>query len=176
MTCRYAWRKRPSPSVVDALARALLLDDHEHEHLRDLAACAARPAPEPSLPPSRSVQPGIRPLLESLRPNPAHVVSRTMDVLACNPSGMRLFAGMEKWPVGQRNVVRYVFLHPDAPDLFDDWDEQIRGCVGRLRAWPAPSTPRSPPRTTATRDRTAPPLGGPWQPRGRSYGVEVDDG
>jgi hypothetical protein len=31
-------------------------------------------------------------------------------------------------------VVRYVFLHPDAPKLFDDWDEQIRACVGRLRA------------------------------------------
>ncbi|MET9251123.1 hypothetical protein [Nonomuraea sp. NPDC003709] len=77
---------------------------------------------------------GIKLLLESLRPNPANVVSRTMDVLACNPSGMRLFAGMEKWPITQRNVVRYVFLHPDAPDLFDDWDEQIRACVGRLRA------------------------------------------
>ncbi|MET7337385.1 transcriptional regulator [Nonomuraea sp. NPDC005650] len=95
---------------------------------------AARPAPEPSPAPSRSVPPGIRLLLESLRPNPAHVVSRTTDVLACNPGGLRLFAGMDKWPVEQRNVVRYVFLHPDAPDLFDDWDEQIRACVGRLRA------------------------------------------
>ncbi|MGW4958366.1 helix-turn-helix domain-containing protein [Nonomuraea sp. NPDC004186] len=32
---------RPSPAVVDALARALLLDEIEHEHLRSLAARAA---------------------------------------------------------------------------------------------------------------------------------------
>ena len=33
---------RPSPAVLDALARALKLDPDEHEHLRDLAARAAR--------------------------------------------------------------------------------------------------------------------------------------
>ncbi|WP_030179809.1 helix-turn-helix transcriptional regulator [Streptomyces sp. NRRL S-813] len=38
---------RPSPAVVDSLARALHLQDDEHEHLRRLAARAARTAPEP---------------------------------------------------------------------------------------------------------------------------------
>ncbi len=125
---------RPSPSVVDALARALRLNEDEHEHLRDLAVRAARHAPEPPAVPSQSVRPGIKLLLESLRPNPAYVISRTMDVLAYNPSGLRLFAGMESWPVKQRNLARYVFLHPAARDLFDDWDNQVRGCVARLRA------------------------------------------
>ncbi|MET9476459.1 helix-turn-helix transcriptional regulator, partial [Streptomyces sp. NPDC002922] len=32
---------RPSPSVLDALARALQLDDQQHHHLRELAARAA---------------------------------------------------------------------------------------------------------------------------------------
>ncbi|MFJ5274394.1 helix-turn-helix domain-containing protein [Streptomyces sp. NPDC088358] len=125
---------RPSPTVVDALAGALHLDAQEHEHLRDLVARAARGAPRVPATPSRSVRPGVRLLLENLRPNPAHVVSRTSDVLACNPGGMRLLAGLDKWPVRRRNVARYVFLHPDAPSLFDDWDEQIRACVGRMRA------------------------------------------
>ena len=48
---------RPSPAVVDALARALKLDHDEHEHLRALAARAARYAPEPSHAPSRTVRP-----------------------------------------------------------------------------------------------------------------------
>ncbi|MEU3611757.1 helix-turn-helix transcriptional regulator [Streptomyces sp. NPDC006872] len=125
----------PSPSVVDALARVLLLDEHAHEHLRDLAACAARPAASaPSTAPSSSVGPGIELLLESLRPHPAVVVSRTMDLLAWNPGGLRLFVGMEQWPVEKRNVARWVFLNPGARTVFDHWDEQIRACVGRLRA------------------------------------------
>ncbi|WP_369244199.1 helix-turn-helix transcriptional regulator [Streptomyces sp. R41] len=125
---------RPSPSVVDALARALLLEEDEHEHLRTLVALAARTAPQPPAAPSRTIRPGVKLLLESLRPNPAHVVSRTNDLLACNPSGLRLLVGMEDWPAKQRNIARYVFLHPAARELFDDWHRQIRGCVARLRA------------------------------------------
>ncbi|MGW1027858.1 helix-turn-helix transcriptional regulator [Streptomyces sp. NPDC002577] len=125
---------RPSPSVVDSLARALHLEEDEHEHLRSLAVLAARTAPEPPTAPSRTVRPGVKLLLESLRPNPAHVVSRTNDLLAANPSGLRLLAGIEEWPARQRNIARYVFLHPAARNVFHDWNNQIRGCVARLRA------------------------------------------
>lgn len=126
--------RRPSPTVVDALAVALRLDGPEHTHLRDLVARAARAVPEPPTVPTRSVRPGVRLLLENLRPHPAHVISRTTDVLACNPGGMRLLAGLDTWPAARRNVARYVLLHPGAPELFDDWDEQIRACVGRMHA------------------------------------------
>jgi transcriptional regulator with XRE-family HTH domain len=129
---------RPSPAVVDALARALLLEDDEHEHLRKLAAIAARTAPEPPTAPSRTVKPGLKLLLEGLRPAPAYVVSRTMDVLAANPGGLALYAGIESWPLKQRNLARFLFLHPAAHDLFPHWDQQIRGCVARLRALAAP--------------------------------------
>lgn len=125
---------RPSPSVVDSLARALRLEEDEHEHLHGLAALAARTAPEPPTAPSRTVRQGVKLLLESLRPNPAHVVSRTNDLLAANPGGLRLLAGIEEWPARQRNIARYVFLHPAARDLFHDWAAQVRGCVARLRA------------------------------------------
>ncbi|WP_105974303.1 helix-turn-helix transcriptional regulator [Streptomyces geranii] len=131
---------RPSASVVDSLARALLLEDDEHEHLRSLAVRAARSAPEvspesgPPAVPSRSVRPGVKLLLESLRPQPAHVVSRTNDLLAANPGGMRLLPGIEDWPPGERNIARYLFLHPASRDLFSDWSSHLRGCVARLRA------------------------------------------
>ncbi|WP_326761676.1 helix-turn-helix transcriptional regulator [Streptomyces phaeochromogenes] len=125
---------RPSPSVIDALARALHLEEDEHEHLRSLAVLAARTAPQPPTPPSRTIRPGVKLLLESLRPNPAHVVSRTNDLLAANPSGLRLLSGIEEWPARQRNIARYAFLHPTARGLFHDWATQVRGCVARLRS------------------------------------------
>lgn len=125
---------RPSPAVLDALARALRLEQGEHEHLRDLAAQAARYAPEPS-PPSRTVPPHLKLVLETLRPSPAYVISRSMDLLAWNPGGLALYAGLADWPAGRRNLARHVFLHPTARTLFpDDWEYLVRGCVARLRA------------------------------------------
>jgi len=125
---------RPSPAVLDALARALRLDDAEHQHLRDLATRAARYAPEPPPPPSRTVRPHLKVVLNTLRPSPAYVISRSMDLLAWNPGGLALYAGLADWPVKRRNIARYLFLHPTAHALFPDWDEQVRGCVARLRA------------------------------------------
>lgn len=125
---------RPSPSVLDALARALHLDDAEHQHLRELAARAARYVAEPAPPPSRTVRPHLKLILETLRPSPAYIVSRSMDLLAWNPGGLALYAGLADWPAPQRNLARYLFLHPEARGLFPDWDNLVRGCVARLRA------------------------------------------
>ncbi|WP_326557337.1 helix-turn-helix transcriptional regulator [Micromonospora sp. NBC_01796] len=124
----------PSPSVLDALARALQLDDQEHHHLRELAARAARYAPEPPPAPSRTVRPHLKVLLDSIRPNPAYIISRSMEIVAWNPGGLALYAGLGDWPARQRNLARYLFLHPAARILFPDWDNQVRTCVSRLRA------------------------------------------
>jgi transcriptional regulator with XRE-family HTH domain len=125
---------RPSPAVVDALARALLLDEEEHEFLRALAAQAARRAPVSPPPPSRRVRPTVRQLLEALRPNPAYVLSRTNDLLDANPGGYQLLPGLAEWPARQRNTIRYTFLHPAARALWPDWEQKARGCVAHLHA------------------------------------------
>jgi transcriptional regulator with XRE-family HTH domain len=124
---------RPSPAVVDALAKTLRLDDDEHEFLKSLAAQAARRAPVPPRPPSRTLRPTVKLLLESLRPNPAYVVSRTYDILAANQGGARIHPGLLDWPPRQRNTIRYTFLHPEARQLYPDWDQKARGCVAQLR-------------------------------------------
>ncbi|WP_405959589.1 helix-turn-helix transcriptional regulator [Streptomyces sp. NBC_00024] len=124
---------RPSSSVIDALARALRLGEAEHKHLRELAAIADGAVAASAKVPSRSVPPGTELILESLRPNPAYVVGRTFELLAANPGGLRLFAGIEDWQGEQRNLARYVFLHPAARALFDDWDNAVRSAVAWLR-------------------------------------------
>ncbi|MCQ4042049.1 helix-turn-helix transcriptional regulator [Streptantibioticus rubrisoli] len=125
---------RPSPAVVEALANALRLNDEERQYLRDLAAQAARRAPEPRPRASRTVRPSVKQLLETVRPSPAYVVSRTNDLLAANPGGMRLMPGMAEWPARQRNTIRYTFLHPVARDLWPDWEQKAKNCVAQLRA------------------------------------------
>jgi transcriptional regulator with XRE-family HTH domain len=125
---------RPGPSVVDALARTLRLDDEEYEYLKALAAQAARRAPVPPKPPSRTVRATARQLLDAVRPNPAYVISRTYDILAANPGGGQLHPGLLDWPPRQRNTIMYTFLHPAARDLWPDWEQKARGCVAQLRA------------------------------------------
>ncbi|WAL68781.1 helix-turn-helix transcriptional regulator [Amycolatopsis cynarae] len=123
----------PSPAVVESLGRALQLDEHEQAHLRELAARAARPVAGGQPAPTRTVPPGAQSMLESLRPNPAYVLSRASDLLAANPSGLRLLNGMADWPAGRRNTIRHLFLHPAARGLYRDWNELTSGCVARLR-------------------------------------------
>ncbi|WP_328468982.1 helix-turn-helix transcriptional regulator [Actinoplanes sp. NBC_00393] len=126
---------RPSHAVIDALAAALRLDANERGHLFAIATRATSMLPKPSVVPDECrPAPGTDLLLERLRPYPARVLSRTLDLLACNPGGLRTLPGIEDWPVQRRNVIRYVFLHPAARALFPDWKLMTSGCVARLRA------------------------------------------
>ncbi|MBO8194332.1 helix-turn-helix domain-containing protein [Streptomyces oryzae] len=124
---------RPSPPVVEALGRALRLRGDALQRLRDLAALAARGDSSPH-PVERSVRPSVVQLLETLHPSPAYVVSRTNDILAANQPGMRLMPGIEEWPAKQRNITRYLFLHPLSRTLFQNWEQIIGWSVANLRA------------------------------------------
>ncbi|WP_040792224.1 helix-turn-helix domain-containing protein [Nocardia paucivorans] len=131
----------PSDAVLAAPARALRLTGDEYTHLLVLADQAAGRAPRrPSVDP-RPVRPGLLLLLESVRPGPAYVLNEVNDVLAANPEGLALMAGLGDWPVAQRNMIRYTFLHPTARMVFADWDRVARNSVAHLRTV-EPSTPR----------------------------------
>jgi len=123
---------RPSEAVVDALARALRLNDDEHAHLRNLVTRGARPTGRRT-PPGRSVRPSLSRMLDTVLPSPAYVLSRTSDLLAANAPGLRLLAGIEEWPVAARNTIRYMFLHPAARRLYVQWEQVATECVAHLR-------------------------------------------
>jgi transcriptional regulator with XRE-family HTH domain len=122
----------PSASVLGALARALRLTEDEHAHLLALADRAAGRSPRRRPADPQPARAGLRLLLESVRPSPAYVLDDVNDVLAVNPEGLALMAGLADWPPGQRNTIRYTFLHPDARNVFADWDRVARNSVAHL--------------------------------------------
>ncbi|MFI2205665.1 transcriptional regulator [Streptomyces sp. NPDC020192] len=102
--------------MVDALAQALRLNDSERRHLRELALGPGRPKVVPATVPDRALPEGVEWLMESMRPHPVYVVGRSFDLLAANPGGLALFAGLEEWPAERRNLARYV-VHTRRPAI-----------------------------------------------------------
>lgn len=123
----------PSDAVLNALARALRLTDDEHRHLLALADSVAGRTPRRLPVNPRPAPPGLRLLLESVRPSPAYILSTVNDVLAANPEGLALMPGLGDWPTARRNTIRYTFAHPTARTLFADWDRVARNSVAHLR-------------------------------------------
>src|SRR5438045_2617602 len=124
----------PVPVRLDAVARAVGLDRRDKARVLALAGPAAGRAPRRTRPPSRTVRAGIRQLLQTVRPCPAYLLSRTNDVLAANPEALNLFAGLADWPERQRNTIRFLFLHPAARDLVVFWERAARSSLAKLRA------------------------------------------
>jgi transcriptional regulator with XRE-family HTH domain len=124
----------PSSPILDGLAHALRLNEEEHAYLYALANHAAGRIAR-SLPrASRVVRPGLRQLLESVRPCPAYVLTRTSDLLAANPEALTLLVGLADWPPERRNTIRYTFFHPAARELFAEWDLAAETIAAHLRS------------------------------------------
>jgi transcriptional regulator with XRE-family HTH domain len=124
----------PSGPILDGLARALHLNEEENAHLYALANHAAGRTARGSPPVSRVVRPGVRQLLETVRPCPAYVLTRTSDLLAANPEALALFPGLTDWPPERRNTIRYTFFHPTAKELFANWDHAAETTAAHLRS------------------------------------------
>ncbi|MGO4753105.1 helix-turn-helix domain-containing protein, partial [Streptomyces sp. 2MCAF27] len=124
-----------SGELLDAIARALRLDDVERAHLHNLA----RPT-RPTRPTRRHghrfverAAPGLQRLLDSMTRAPAYVVGRRTCVLAWNRPAALVFGDFGALPVRDRNMARLVFLDPAARTLYRDWEVKARDVIARLR-------------------------------------------
>jgi transcriptional regulator with XRE-family HTH domain len=129
-----------SDSVLEALARALQLDEAERAHLFDLAR-ASRPTSSPPRrrAPRQRVRPSIQHVLDGICGAAAFVHNARLDNLAANQLGHALYSDMFSRAVGAAgpgpaNNARYVFLDPGAQDFYVDWDRAARDVVAVLRS------------------------------------------
>ncbi|TDD64394.1 transcriptional regulator [Actinomadura darangshiensis] len=125
---------RPSPSVLDGLAQALVLNDDERDHLYRLALSLPSPphAPAP-LPPDGPVHANVRRLLDEIDPVPAYVINGRLDVLAWNRAAAVLFQDLAELPPSRRNMLRYVLADPRARAFYVEWEEVARHGLAQLR-------------------------------------------
>ncbi len=124
-----------SDAVLEALARALRLDEAERQHLFDLAKAASVPASRlrPAKPPVTRVRPAVLSILEGMTCTPAYVRNARMDLLAANNLCLALYDGVLTRDLLPFNLARFVFLDPYAEVFFVDWDTIAQDTVGSLR-------------------------------------------
>jgi transcriptional regulator with XRE-family HTH domain len=122
-----------SDSVLDALARALQLDEAEQQHLADLARSAGPAIRARRRAPAPQIRPSVARLLELMTDIPAFVNNGRGDVLAVNLLAQALYAPMFDDPARPANHARFAFLNPRAREFWRDWERIATDTVAMLR-------------------------------------------
>ena len=119
-----------SAQVLDAVARALLLDRSERAHL---FALAAADDPSPVLE-CATVTPAVRLMLDQFGPLPAAVVNSRYDVLAYNHAYTHLVGDLEARPFEDHNLIWMAFTASRFHDVLVDIEVEREGMVARFRS------------------------------------------
>jgi len=127
-----------SSSVLDAISRALQLDDTERAHLFDLARVAdgiplsGRPRRRASR--SSALRPSLQWAVESISDGVAFVRNSHQDVLATNELGRAFYSPLVGDGGRTPNLARFQFLDPTSHEFYPDWDLFAEMCVAIMRA------------------------------------------
>ncbi|MBK1787148.1 helix-turn-helix domain-containing protein [Prauserella cavernicola] len=112
-----------SDSVLDAVARALQLDEAEREHLFNLARTTGASAADRRDAPLPQVRGPVQQILDAMTEAPAWVRNDRHDILATNRLGLALGGPLFADRSGRPNIARFVYLDPAAQGFFRDWDD-----------------------------------------------------
>jgi len=127
-----------SDGVLDALARALQLDEAETAHLFDLARTAnASPVARRPRKGADGVRPSIQRLLDAMTDAPEMIRNNYFDYVAANRLGRALYSPLFAEPAP--NSARFAFLNPAASEFYLEWEKNTQeliesardGCPGR---------------------------------------------
>ena len=126
-----------SSSVLEAIARALQLDDSERTHLFDLARAAdgiplsGRPRRRVSK--NAANRPSLQWALSAITGGIAFVRDQHQDLLATNELGRAFYSPLIGDGGRTPNLARFQFLDPASRDFYPDWDRFAEMCVAIMR-------------------------------------------
>ncbi|HEY0259095.1 MAG TPA: helix-turn-helix transcriptional regulator, partial [Lacisediminihabitans sp.] len=112
-----------SDTVLEALSRALQLDEAEHDHLFDLARKASDSPAHPRRPSALRVRPSVQQILDAITDAPAWVRNDRHDMLGSNRMARALYAPMLADPRRPANNARFTYLDPASREFFSDWEQ-----------------------------------------------------
>lgn len=127
-----------SDEVLDALARALQLDEAECTHLYDLARAAhSRPGRRRRSPAgANQVRPSLQRFLDAITDAPAWIRDERMDFVATNRLGRALNSPLFDSPQRPVNNARFVFLHEEASrQFYPEWEKGADDIVAAMRRY-----------------------------------------
>lgn len=123
-----------SHEVLDAVGRALQLDEAERTHLFNLVRGASprrrRTPPRQNV---STVPPSVQWMLDAMVTAPALVGNGRLDVVATNPLGRAFYAPMFDGAHEPVNFARFCFLDPRSHQFYPDWDWAADVTVALLR-------------------------------------------
>jgi hypothetical protein len=125
----------PSESVLEAVSRALELDEAEHTHLLDLVVAGQRRSAAPRVRPGGPApRPSLQWMVDAMSDAAAFVVGPFLDVVAMNHLARALYSPMlTASDAGRPNFARFAFLDAAAHDLYPDWEGAARVATAQLR-------------------------------------------
>ena len=124
-----------SEGVLEALVRALQLDEAEREHLFHLANATATIRPGGHREASQHVRQAVQRVVDGLADAPAFVRNNRRDLLASNALGRALYSPVYEGTEPGRpvNTVRFLFFDDKARVFFRDWKKAAADVVANLR-------------------------------------------
>ena len=124
-----------SEGVLEALARALQLDEAERAHLFDLARAASTSSrPQRRRPAVQPVRASVQLMLDAMTTAPAFVRNGRLDILAANQLGRAMYSEMYGSAARQpANFARFLFLDDRSRGFYPDWERAANDTVAILR-------------------------------------------
>lgn len=121
-----------SDSVLNAIARALQLDEIEIEYLYSLAH-ASRQKVRPAKSAGKALKPNLELLLNSIETTPIFIRNHCSQILGTNSLGRAIYAPILNSRIAAGNFAKFVFLDPAAQDFYVDYKKIAEDMVGSLR-------------------------------------------
>lgn len=134
-TTWYTWLEQgrggaPSVSVLDQIARALMLTESEREHLFLIGL--GRPASARYAEYDR-LSSRLQRVLDALHPTPALLRTASWDVIGWNRAAAALLMQPASTAPEDRNLLRFLFLDARARTIHKDWENTARLVVVAFR-------------------------------------------